>query len=87
MGNQGATGSAELGEKGESAKEKTYGLIYSICTGRPRGRDTYIYTHTADLLGFTCTAISRIYREWSKKEKISSEWQFCGQKCLVDARG
>jgi len=30
---------------------------------------------------------SRVYREWSKKEKISSEWQLCGQKCLVDVRG
>ncbi len=28
-----------------------------------------------------------IYREWSEKEKISSEWQLCGQKCLVDVRG
>ncbi len=35
---------------------------------------------TADLLEFSCTTISRVYREWSKKEKISSELQLCGRK-------
>ncbi len=32
---------------------------------------------TADLLGFSFTTISRVYRERSEKEKISSERQLC----------
>lgn len=33
-------------------------------------------SENADLLGF-----NKVYREWFKKEKISSEWQLCGRKC------
>ncbi len=42
---------------------------------------------TADLLGYSSTTISRVNKELSEKENISSERQLCGQKCLVDIRG
>ncbi len=41
----------------------------------------------ADLLEFSRRTNSRVYREWSEKEKISSERQLCGRKCLVNVRG
>uniref|UniRef100_A0AAR2J702 Transposase Tc1-like domain-containing protein n=1 Tax=Pygocentrus nattereri TaxID=42514 RepID=A0AAR2J702_PYGNA len=44
-------------------------------------------SETAELLGFSHTTISKVYRERSEKEKISCERQLCGRQCLVDVRG
>lgn len=39
------------------------------------------------LLGFSHTTICSVYRERSENEKMCSELQFPGWKCLVDIRG
>ncbi len=69
-----------MGKKGD-LRDFERGMVVGA---RRAGRSISI---TADLLGFSHTTISRIYGEWSEKEKISSEQQLCGGKCLVDVRG
>ena len=44
-------------------------------------------SENADLLGFSHTTISRVYREQFEEENTSSERQCSGRKCLVVGRG
>lgn len=59
--------------------------IYT-CSRKPAEIQTLSISETAYLLGISCTNISRVCRDCSEKEKISSEQQLSGWKC-ADARG
>ncbi len=71
-----------MGKKGDLSDFES-----EMCVGARRTGRSISKTADLTLLGFSRTSISRVYREWSKKEKISSERQLCGRNCIVDVRG
>lgn len=47
--------------------------------------DIPVCSKAAEQLGFSHMSFW-VYREWSEKQKISSEWQFSGAKCLDEEK-
>ncbi len=74
---------AEIQTEHQNWEERGFKWLWTAVGARQAGLRI---SKTADL-GFSRTTIFRVYREWSEKEKISSERQLCGRKCLVDVRG
>ncbi len=76
---------AEVQTERQNEEERGFKWLWTWNGCRCR-RTGLSISETADL-GFSHTTISWVYREWSEKEKISSERQLCGRKYLVDVRG
>ena len=64
--------------------ERSY-FDHGIIVGARQG-DLNI-SEIAYLLGFSCTTVFQMYREWWKKQKTSSEKQFCRKNRLFNDRG
>ncbi len=60
-----------MGKKGDLSDFECGMVVDARWAGLSISKNAY-------LLGFSHTTISRVYRECSKKEKISSERQLCG---------
>ncbi len=68
--------SIRMGKKGDLSDFER-GMVVG-----PRRADLSI-SKTADLLGYLLATISRVYREWSEKEKISSERSCVDENALL----
>ncbi len=77
---------AEVQTEHQNGEERGFKWLWTFNVVGARRAGLSI-SKTADLLGFSRPTISWFDREGSEKEKISSERQLCGRKCLVDVRG